>query len=190
MSEFDISRTEDQRVLPSSIIQQQKQLRRTDVTASQEKLTPLTPRRVLTRQIEIYRQGKLLTNVQASGFLAGAPQLTLGKSLKSAGPNHSDDVIFPKLVTNTILKSFTNVLSLSCGFDHCLVISKDGKVFTWGYGSSGVLGHGDYESHLKPKQVMGQLETQFITSAECGSYHNAVVSKSGELFTWGRADGG
>ena len=69
ISEFNISQTEDQRVLPSSMIQQQKALRRSDLTASQEKLTPMNKPLNLNRQIEIYQNNKLLTTVEAADAL-------------------------------------------------------------------------------------------------------------------------
>ena len=51
---------------------------------------------------------------------------------------------------------------LSCGFDHCLAVTQDGHAVTWGYGVSGVLGHGDYLSYSKPKLVEGGLKTKII----------------------------
>lgn len=35
------------------------------------------------------------------------------------------------------------VKDIACGWDHCLVITYDGVLFTWGSGRSGQLGHGD-----------------------------------------------
>ena len=66
---------------------------------------------------------------------------------------------------------------LSCGLDHCLAVTDDGKAVTWGYGGSGVLGHGDYVTYIKPKFVLGGgLKHKFITYGESGGYHNGVVT--------------
>ena len=59
------------------------------------------------------------------------------------------------------------------------MISQEGRVFTWGYGVSGVLGHGDYSSYTKPKLVEGGLQSKFVTYGECGGYHNGVVTNDG-----------
>jgi alpha-tubulin suppressor-like RCC1 family protein len=50
---------------------------------------------------------------------------------------------------------------------------------TWGYGASGVLGHGDYVSFTQPKLVQGGLHTKCVVYGECGSYHNAVITNDG-----------
>ncbi len=52
-------------------------------------------------------------------------------------------------------------------------------MFTWGFGVSGVLGHGDYKSILKPKQVEAGLEMKKVVYGESGGYHNGVVTSDG-----------
>lgn len=41
----------------------------------------------------------------------------------------------------------TSVTWISCGFEHCIVLTVFGQVASWGYGASGCLGHGDYISY-------------------------------------------
>lgn len=134
----------------------------------------------------------MISQFQTSGFNASAPLLILGgtRDTNKAVLNNSEDIIFPRLVTNSILRSFTKLLWLSCGLDHCLAVTCDGKAVTWGYGASGVLGHGDYVSYIKPKLVGGGLESKRIIYGECGSYHNGVVTNDGQLYMWGRSDAG
>lgn len=78
-----------------------------------------------------------------------------------------------------------SVAWLSCGFEHCALVTGYGQVYTWGYGASGCLGHGDTNSHAVPRLVQSLSEIQYI---DCGGFHTAVVSEKGELWTWGRAD--
>ena len=69
--------------------------------------------------------------------------------------------------------------------------SPDGQVFTWGYGASGCLGHGVYESQTSPTRVTaGGISSKQIVYAECGGYHTGAVSDDGHLYMWGRADVG
>lgn len=35
------------------------------------------------------------------------------------------------------------VKAIASGWDHCLAVTEDGTLFTWGAGSAGQLGHGD-----------------------------------------------
>lgn len=76
---------------------------------------------------------------------------------------------------------------LSCGFEHMAAVTKDGKVLTWGHGSSGCLGHGNKESLYVPSMIES-LCPHKIMYIECGGYHNAAVSEKGEVWVWGRGD--
>ena len=101
--------------------------------------------------------------------------------------------LFLKLLTEKILKSFarSQVKYLSCGFEHCLAVTESGNVVSWGYGASGCLGHANYTSYTQPKLVTsGNLNYQKVVYATCGGYHNGVITETGDLFMWGRADVG
>uniref|UniRef100_A0A2N9EBJ2 Regulator of chromosome condensation 1/beta-lactamase-inhibitor protein II n=1 Tax=Fagus sylvatica TaxID=28930 RepID=A0A2N9EBJ2_FAGSY len=55
---------------------------------------------------------------------------------------------------------------LACGGAHVIALTSGGKVFTWGRGTSGQLGHGDMVNTLYPK-VVSSLENYFITHVFC-----------------------
>jgi alpha-tubulin suppressor-like RCC1 family protein len=78
---------------------------------------------------------------------------------------------------------------LSCGFEHCLALTSDGLVASWGCGASGCLGHNDYLSYTEPKMIEPEV-LRDVSYVECGGYHSAAVNKSGKLFMWGRSDVG
>jgi len=72
-----------------------------------------------------------------------------------------------------------------------MALTLNGQVFTWGYGASGCLGHGNYISYTQPKLVTaGGLQYKRVTFAESGGYHSAALTTDGHLYTWGRADVG
>ena len=48
----------------------------------------------------------------------------------------------PTRVCDDALES-ASVSTIACGWDHCLAVTDDGALFTWGSGHSGQLGHGD-----------------------------------------------
>ncbi|KAE8707777.1 Detected protein of confused Function [Hibiscus syriacus] len=95
---------------------------------------------------------------------------------------------------------------------HSVAVTAHGKVYTWGFGRGGCLGHPDLDIHsgqaaiITPRQVscglgtrQGQLgytseDTQPTPRRESSlksrilavaNKHTAVVSDSGEVFTWG-----
>ena len=43
------------------------------------------------------------------------------------------------------------VADFSCGEEHCALLTADGKVYTWGYGNDGQLGHKERTNTNQPK---------------------------------------
>ncbi|PWA55816.1 hypothetical protein CTI12_AA424350 [Artemisia annua] len=86
------------------------------------------------------------------------------------------------------------VISVSCGNWHSAIVTDRGKLFTWGDGTFGALGHGDRESTKFPKEVESLNGLKTIKVA-CGAWHTAAIveiinqqsrqSTSKKLFTWG-----
>ncbi|XP_059638765.1 PH, RCC1 and FYVE domains-containing protein 1 [Cornus florida] len=64
-----------------------------------------------------------------------------------------------------------------------------GKLFTWGDGGKGQLGHGDKEPRLVPSCVAVLDDTNFCQVA-CGHYITVALTTSGRVYTMGSADYG
>ena len=45
------------------------------------------------------------------------------------------------------------VVAVSAGHYHSLALTTDGAVWSWGYGTGGMLGHGDEQRQLLPKKI-------------------------------------
>ncbi|CAD6249918.1 unnamed protein product [Miscanthus lutarioriparius] len=92
-----------------------------------------------------------------------------------------------------------SVSKIACGQWHTAIVSSTGKLFTYGHGAFGVLGHGDTSSVVQPKEVES-LRGLRAKSVTCGPWHTAAIVETsgtlknnapgGKLFTWGDADGG
>ena len=91
------------------------------------------------------------------------------------------------LSMDSILSFKRKCTTISCGFEHCLALV-EGKVFSWGFGGSGCLGHGNYESIMAPKEVKELAGN--VTSVEAGGYHNCAVMADHKVMVWGRGDVG
>lgn len=74
---------------------------------------------------------------------------------------------------------------ISCGFEHVAALTDAGDVYSWGYGASGVLGHGETSTVLFPRKVASVEDIVYI---ESGGYHTVAVDKHGMLYSWGRGD--
>ncbi|KAL1535700.1 PH, RCC1 and FYVE domains-containing protein 1-like isoform X1 [Salvia divinorum] len=81
----------------------------------------------------------------------------------------------------------TNIDYIACGEFHTGAISSSGDLYTWGDGThnAGLLGHGNVVSHWIPKRVSGLLEGLQVQSVACGTWHSALATSSGKLFTFG-----
>ncbi|XP_010547353.1 PREDICTED: uncharacterized protein LOC104819132 isoform X2 [Tarenaya hassleriana] len=94
-----------------------------------------------------------------------------------------------------------HVSSVSCGPWHTAVVTSAGKLFTFGDGTFGVLGHGDRKSVSTPREVKS-LKGIRTFRASCGVWHTAAIVEvmtgssissncsSVKLFTWGDGDKG
>ena len=70
------------------------------------------------------------------------------------------------------------------GPDHTAVLLQNGAVHTFGKGRFSVLGHGNNEDQLKPKQVMA-LQTTCIEQIQCGEEFTLARSIGGINFFLG-----
>ena len=97
----------------------------------------------------------------------------------------------------------------SPGNYHTGVVDVSGALFTWGDNRHGQLGIGSVpanflgpsgksaerpaDSPFAPRRVVGPLGAAYkypVDHVSCGSFHTAVVTESGSLWTCGRAKGG
>jgi len=68
------------------------------------------------------------------------------------------------------------VVSVSCGSSHTACLTEMGRVYTWGAGISGALGHGQTADQITPRLVE-ELRDMTVSHIACGWYHTiAVVS--------------
>jgi len=76
------------------------------------------------------------------------------------------------------------VVQVSSGDNHTAVLCKSGRVYTWGSGRSFALGHGKRGDVAVP-QVVEALEGMEIASVECGAIHTVVLTKAGQVYSFG-----
>ncbi|XP_027078618.2 RCC1 domain-containing protein RUG3, mitochondrial isoform X1 [Coffea arabica] len=101
------------------------------------------------------------------------------------GLGHEEPVFVPTL--NSHLGS-NLVKCVALGGVHSVVLNSLGQVFTWGYGGFGALGHSVYHRELLPRLVEGPWTGEIYHIATSGT-HTAAITKSGELYIWGRDEG-
>ncbi|XVE55183.1 hypothetical protein DITRI_Ditri03aG0139100 [Diplodiscus trichospermus] len=118
----------------------------------------------------VTRQGEVFTWGEESGGRLGHG---VGK-----------DVIQPCLVESLAV---TSIDFVACGEFHTCAVTMAGELYTWGDGThnAGLLGHGTDVSHWIPKRISGPLEGLQVASVTCGPWHTALITSTGQLFTFG-----
>ncbi|XP_015429351.1 PREDICTED: LOW QUALITY PROTEIN: E3 ubiquitin-protein ligase HERC2 [Dufourea novaeangliae] len=100
------------------------------------------------------------------------------------GIGGTDSVMVPTLL-ESIQHVFVKKVAVNSGGKHCLALSSEGHVYSWGEGDDGKLGHGNRASFDRPKLVDELLGTEIVDIA-CGGNHSAAITSTGWLYTWGK----
>lgn len=86
-------------------------------------------------------------------------------------------------------QSGVTIKHVSCGDLFTTCLTDRGIIMTFGSGSNGCLGHGNFTDVTQPKIVEALLGYEIVQVA-CGASHVLAISNEGEVFAWGRGDNG
>jgi alpha-tubulin suppressor-like RCC1 family protein len=79
-----------------------------------------------------------------------------------------------------------SIVMAVCGYEHSVVASAAGDVFTWGRGSYGRLGHNDEQDRLAPARLgREQFAGGMIVFVAAGGAHTFSLSEGGVMWVWG-----
>ncbi|KAJ9582054.1 hypothetical protein L9F63_003637, partial [Diploptera punctata] len=115
--------------------------------------------------------------VYATGYGAGG----------RLGIGGTDSVMVPTLL-ESIQHVFIKKVAVNSGGKHCLALSAEGEVYSWGEGDDGKLGHGN----KRPQEALGRprvieaLRGKEIIDIACGGAHSAAITCNREVYTWGK----
>jgi len=79
----------------------------------------------------------------------------------------------------------TRIVSVATSGEHCLALSAEGEVYSWGDGIDGSLGHADGGEKAVPCRIESLSQIESIAAGS--GLTSAAVDEVGRLFTWGRA---
>ncbi|XP_040274077.1 probable E3 ubiquitin-protein ligase HERC3 isoform X2 [Bufo bufo] len=96
-------------------------------------------------------------------------------------------VPFPRLIKKL---SQQRILQVSCGNQHCLALSDDGQLLSWGQNDHGQLGIGHRCSQQSSPQRVKSLEGIPLGQVTAGGDHSFALSLSGAVFGWGKNSSG
>ena len=101
----------------------------------------------------------------------------------SLGHGNTYDQSVPKLVVEALSDIVCKQVEL--GSHHVAVLTEEGKLYTFGAGGNGQLGHGDKEDRHVPTLVRA-LETVETKQVQCGGLFTMALSRSGYVYQWGK----
>ena len=92
----------------------------------------------------------------------------------------------------------SNVVDIKCGNHHTIAMTEDGRVYSWGFGGYGRLGHDNPADLLEPKELLTFSEPvrpragaapgppDSAVGITCGAACSMVIRKSGVTNFWGK----
>ncbi len=89
------------------------------------------------------------------------------------------------------VEGISNVKKIDCGGDFIVILDKDGKLFSWGqnrYGQLGIIGTNTFKQN-KPAKINLPPSVK-VVDFSCGEDHSAILTETGEIFTWGYGNDG
>lgn len=96
---------------------------------------------------------------------------------RQLGLGHRFNQEKPQLI-RSLADSGICVIQVACGQQHVLAVTEDGKLYSWGLGVLGQLGHGDTRDVGYPR-VVGALSGRKVFRVACGSNHSLVLTDDG-----------
>lgn len=88
-----------------------------------------------------------------------------------------------------LLRRIPEVVQVAAGGFHAVALTKDGNVYTWGFGTDGQTGHATTSNTAIPKLVEDLKEKNVIKVA-AGGAHTACITDKGEVYMFGRGRNG
>lgn len=136
----------------------------------------LSPLDLLSLRLQNNLLGAKESLLSTSVYAFGKSDFKLGVQLPRVA-----DIVRPKIVDSL---SRERVVQVVASKHHSLALCASGRLFSWGHGKSGRLGHGNENSYPEPA-VITALESVSIVSVAAGENHTLAVSRDGQVYSWG-----
>jgi len=103
--------------------------------------------------------------------------------------NQEGEVVLGRVLPLRVPQASFNeerIVMVGAYMNHCVALSEQGHVFTWGFGLYGQLGHGNTNDQWAPLRVPPeQFGNEKVAFVDAGANVSAAVTACGRLYTWG-----
>lgn len=97
------------------------------------------------------------------------------------GHGDSSDLFIPQAIKTL---QGLRIKQIACGDSHCLAVTINGEVQSWGRNQNGQLGLGNTEDSLVPRKIQG-FQGIAVKMVAAGAEHTVAVTEDGKVYGWG-----
>ncbi|CAK9828724.1 RCC1 and BTB domain-containing protein 1 [Anthophora retusa] len=117
--------------------------------------------------------------VTKSGMVYG-----LGRNVSGClGIGNTGSTLYPKPINELCGKC---IKTFACGKSpHCLALTEEGEVYSWGSNSNYQLGNANVNEGLIPTPVEFNLHNKVVIQIACGYRHSLALTDDGKVYAWG-----
>lgn len=82
-----------------------------------------------------------------------------------------------------LIPTLQDVVGISTHFAHALALTREGRVWAWGYNAAGEIGDGTFTNRSVPVQVPGLAD---VVQVAAGAFNSYALTRDGVVWTWGQ----
>ena len=101
------------------------------------------------------------------------------------GNGSFDDSFIPVYVLNNMGEPFENVVAITSGANHSLLLTEDNQLWAWGKNDKGQLGNNSQTNQNRPVLVTNLYSENSIIQIAAGDSHSMFLLNNGNVLTWG-----
>lgn len=138
----------------------------------------LTPMDLLSSKLSSGLNESRVNQKSSAVWSFGKSDFILGVPLPKAS-----EVVQPRRIDNLAAEC---VVQTCASKYHSCALTSEGDVYTWGHGRSGRLGHGSEVGQPEPVLVdYFKLKRLSVKQIASGENHTIIVTRQGDVYTWG-----
>jgi len=99
------------------------------------------------------------------------------------GHGDEENEYVPRLIEGVMVGK--RVVGVAAGSHHTVVMTDEGKSYSFGHGGDGRLGHGDEEHEPVPRLIEGMLVGKRVVGVAARAGHTVVWTDEGKAYSFG-----
>ncbi|KAK1948183.1 putative E3 ubiquitin-protein ligase HERC1 [Phytophthora citrophthora] len=106
------------------------------------------------------------------------------------GQGHFDERVMMLRPVHALRSQVVKFIAASNGCEHMIALTDSGLAYSWGYNDRGQLGHENLTTKIHVPKLIESLKDKKLSYASVSYHHSAVITDTGDLYTFGMNDCG